>query len=153
MRDAVETLEDFEGNPTNTNVFGEVVFISKVLGNVHKFGSDVLWAVEISFKVKIGDVKAGKLGVWARQETVEYQIDGFQLGSVGTNISRVADMVATDRNSGAVGFGFLWVEITDDLGIGDVPPKIHWDFFVVDNMEGVSAFDMMTSAVGAVPTP
>ena len=62
-------------NPTITIVFGEVVFIDKFLGNVGKFDSGVIWAVGMSFEVKIGYVKAGKLGAWTQQDTVEHHID------------------------------------------------------------------------------
>ena len=78
LREAVDTLAYFEVNPTITTVFGEVVFIDKVLGNVNEFDSDVLRAVKRSFKVKIGYVEAGKPGAWSQQDTVEYQIENFQ---------------------------------------------------------------------------
>ena len=149
LREAADTFADFKVNPTIMNMFGEVLFIDKVLGNVGKFGSGVLWAVERVFEVKIEDVKAGKLGAWARQDTVEYQLDKFQRGSVGANIAWVADMFVTNLNTGVVGVGFLRADNTDDLVLGDFLPMIHGDVFVVDKMEGVSAFDTMTSAIGA----
>ena len=134
LREAVDIFAYFEVNPTITNVFGEDVFINKFLGNVGEFDSDVLWAVERIFEVKIGDVEAGKLGAWERQDTVEYQIEKFQRGSVGANISWLADVVATDRNAGVVGVGFLRADKTDELGVGDFLAMIHGDVFVVDNV-------------------
>ena len=85
---------------------------------------DILRSVDRSSKVKIGDVEAIKPGSWERQDTLEYQLDKFQRGSVGTKISGVVELVATYRDAGAVGVGFWWADKTENLVVGDLPPML-----------------------------
>ena len=50
---------------------------------------------------------------------------------------------------GSVGVSFLWEDNTYDLGVGDFLSTIHGDVFVLNNVEGVSAFDTLISTIGA----
>ena len=50
-------------------------------------------------------------------------------------------MVAPDGYLRAVGVLFLWADLADDRGVGDLFTYINRDVIVVDNKEGIRSLD------------
>ena len=130
-------------------MFGEVVFISEILGDVGYFDLDVLWAVNRILKVKVGDDEAGKIGARARQDTVDRDIDEFKMGNVCDNVARVSDVVAVNGGPCAVGIRFLGVDKTDNLGVGDLFASFDGDILITNEMKIVGALDILAGTVGS----
>ena len=63
-----------------------------------------------------------------------------------TCVSRVADAVAADGDSGSVGVGFFGAHFANHLGVGDFFAAVDGDVFVVYDVEGVRAFDLFLVA-------
>ena len=57
-------------------------------------------------EIEVGDIKRDQIGVFSRKEFIYYKLDKIQGSSFGTNVTRVADMIATNGDAGAVGVGF-----------------------------------------------
>ena len=67
---------------------------------------DIFRAVERGLEIEVGDIKRDKIGVFSRKEFICYKLDEIQGSSFGTNVTRVADMIATNGDAGDVGVGF-----------------------------------------------
>ena len=94
---------------------GEIVFVDEFLRSVREFDSDIFWAVKRSAQIKIGNIKAGKLGTGTRENTVDNSLDEFKGSSVGADIAWITDAVATNGDSCLVGFSFLGPDIRTTL--------------------------------------
>ena len=103
--------------------------------------------------VKVGDVNAGKIGAWARENSVNNSFDEFEGASVGTDITRVADAVATDGDSCSVVISFLGSNKTYHLGVGDFFASVGMNVFKVDDIKVSVPLTHLPMPLGPTPTP
>ena len=97
---------------------------------VRELDADIFRAVERGLEIEVGDIKRDKLGVFSREDAIYDKLDDIQGSSFGTNVIRVADVIAADGDAGAVGVGFFRADKTDHFGVGDFFASILWDVLV-----------------------
>ncbi len=62
----------------------------------------------------------------------------------GTYISRIHDVVVANNDSRAVSVvSRLWLDLSNDLGVGDFSVVVGWDLVAGNGEEGVGAFDVL----------
>ena len=86
--------------------------------------------VERGLEIEVGDIKRDELGVISREDAIYDKLDEIQGISFGTNVTRVADAIAADGDSGAVGVSFFRADNTDHFGVGDFFASIMWDVLI-----------------------
>ncbi len=70
-------------------------------------------------QVEISDVHAHELCIVSRDNTVPYKFSRSNVSCAGCNVARIIDQVASDSESSAFWFCFLWSIITDKMLIGN----------------------------------
>jgi hypothetical protein len=69
----------------------------------------------------------------------------FNQARGGTYISRIRDVVATNGDARTVSVvSLLWLDLVNDLGVGDFLAVLGCDHVIKNGEEGVGAFDVLT---------
>jgi hypothetical protein len=74
------------------------------------------------------------------------QFDKLNCARGGTYISRICDVVSINGDAHAVGIVSLlwfWLDLANDLGVGDFYAAVGWDLVVGNGEEGVGAFNVL----------
>ena len=71
MRESIDATSDFKVDPTVVDADGKVVFFDEFVGDVGELDFDVFITFEWSLEVEVADVKGGKFGAGAGENTVE----------------------------------------------------------------------------------
>ena len=91
-------------------------------------------------EVKVFYVKGDKLGALARKDAVDEQLDEIQGGSLGTDVSRICDVMAYNGDASAVGVRFVRAKSAHDFREGNSLAAVGRDVIVEDDVECVGAF-------------
>ncbi len=75
MHEAIDTIGNFEVDPSIIDIFTEVVFIKEILGDIRCFDPYIFWAIQWSAEVEVGDVISGKAGIFGGEYTVKLKFD------------------------------------------------------------------------------
>ena len=87
--------------------------------DAQELGADIFKAVERGLEIEVRYIKCDELGVFLREEGIHEKLDEIPGSSFGTNVTWVADVIASDGDAGAIGVGFIRVDETDHFGVGD----------------------------------
>ena len=117
------------------------------MGVVLEVNADILGAIEGCAQVEVIYVKAQKVCAFAGEDTIDEEFEELQRGGWCANISRIADEVAADGDSCAVGVLLLWEDFTDDQGVCDLFTSVGRDFIVVDDKEGIRYLDALSCSL------
>ena len=148
MGKAVDTTVDFEIDPTISEIFKEIIFVDKVLRDVGELDAEIFRAVERGLEIEVVNVKRDKLGAFSREDAIYDKLEEIQGSSFDTNVTRVADVIAVDGDTGAIGVGFFRADKTDHFGVGGSFAPILWDVLVKDELEGIGTFDELVGLGG-----
>ena len=77
MGEPVESLDNFEVDPSVMCIQGEIIFIYKLSWNVFKTDSDKVWSIHHRGQVKTADVKSDKVCMAAGEVAVDDKFDKF----------------------------------------------------------------------------
>ena len=88
-------------------IWGEIIFIYKLLWNVFKADSDILWSVHQRGQVKIADVKSDKAGMAAGEYAVDDNFDKFGRSCRCVDVPGVVASISSNSDSCSVGSS-LW---------------------------------------------
>jgi len=66
-------------------------------------------------------------------------LEEFQGSGVGTNISWVTDVIATNGDAGTIRILFIRTHFTNYLGVADFLSFVEWDVMIINEKECVSA--------------
>ena len=83
-----------------------------------KADTHVITSIERGAHIEVGNAKRGKPGVAARQDTVDKDLDEFQVDSGCTNITRIENAIATNGNMISIGVSFIGLDLTEYFGVG-----------------------------------
>jgi len=78
---------------------------------------------------------------FAREHTVEDQLEEFEGGRVRADISRVTNVTAHDGDAGTIGIVLFRTNFTNYHGVADFLSFVGGNIMVVDEKESVSARD------------
>ena len=76
--ESIDAFGDFEVYPPIIGKLSEIILINIFLRYNGELDSYIFWVVKWHAKVKVGDVKAGKAGIWCRKDAVEEKFDCFK---------------------------------------------------------------------------
>ena len=74
----------------------ELILIDDFLGNYAELDLRIFWSIEGSVEVEVGEVGCHKIGLWCVEGAVDNQLDCFEGPRLGTTITGVVDVVATN---------------------------------------------------------
>ena len=79
---------------------------------------------ERGVEVEVADVIDGKLGIFTREDAVDYDFYEFERASFSADASGAADEVAADCDTSVVGIFFLGENLANTFGVGDLLASI-----------------------------
>jgi hypothetical protein len=133
----ITSLTNFEVYPTIAVPTSEVVFLDEFIRDVGELDAHIFGIWHRSVKVEVLEINGAKPSAFPGEDTVEEEFDKFQGCGVGTNIARVANAVAADSDTGAIGVIFLWANFTDHHSMTDLFAFVKGDVWVVNEKESV----------------
>ncbi len=75
----------------------------------------------------------------AREDTIEQQLEEFKGRSVGANIPRVTDAIASNGDVSTIRIVFIRPHLTHYHGVANFPSFVGQDVLIIDDKESVSA--------------
>ena len=100
-------------------------------------------------QAEVGDVKDCKLGAFAREHTVEEDLEKFKRAGGGVDVAWVVDLVSANGDFSAVWILLVGVYFSDNFGVGYLFSTVVRYVLVVDEEEDIGAKDAPTCAIGA----
>jgi hypothetical protein len=135
---AITTLANFEVDPAIAVTTSEVVFLDEFIRDVGELDANIFGIGHRSVKVKILPVDGAETCTLPGEDAVEEKFDEFKGGGVGADVTRVANPVATNGDTGAVRVILLRANFADHHGMTDLLALVEGDVLEVDEEEGVS---------------
>ena len=100
-----------------------------------------------SAEIEVADVKGDEFDALSREDAFDHELDKFEWGGFGADVSQVADAVDSNGDASAVGIGFFVADFADNPSVSYFFAMVGGDGVVVDNKEGVSAVDTFAGAL------
>ena len=139
MGKTIATAANFEVDPAVAVCTGKLVFLNEFGWNVCDFDADIFRIGHWGIKVEVLEVNGAEACTFAREHTVEQQLEEFKRSSIGADIPRVTDAIASDGDAGMIRIIFIRSHITHYYGVADFLSFVGGDVVIVDDKEGVSA--------------
>jgi hypothetical protein len=136
---AITALANFEVDPTIAVSIGKLVFLNEFCWDVCDFDADILRIGHWGIEVEVLEVDGAEACAFAREHTVEEQLEEFEGCSVGANILWETDAIATNGDAGMSRIVFIRLHFTHYHGVADFISFVGGDVVIVDDKEGVSA--------------
>jgi hypothetical protein len=95
------------------------------------------WGVE----VEVLEVDSAEVCLFAREHTIEQQLEEFKGRSVGANIPRVSDAIASNGDTGTIRIFFIRPHFTHYHGVVDFHLFVGRDVMIINDKERVSAWN------------
>jgi len=92
-----------------------------------------------------------KRAPFAREHTVEEQLEEYEGCRVSANISRVTNTTAPDGDAGMIGIVFFRTNFTNYHGVADFLSFVGGNIVIVDEKESVSARNLFGGGGGSQP--
>ena len=122
---------------------GEIIFIYRILWNVFKADSDILWSVHWDGRVKFADFKSKKARMVAGEYAVDDKFGKFKRSCRCFNIPGVADSISYNGDLCSVGIFFVGSILAYHFGERDLVTAVVGDIFVSDNLECISSLNAL----------
>ena len=100
-------------------------------------------------QAEVGDVKDCKLGAFAREHTVDKDLEKFKRAGGGVDVAWVVDLVSTNGDLSAFWILLVGIYFSDNFGVGYFFSTVGRYVIVVDEEEDIGAKDAPTCAIGA----
>ena len=97
------------------NRFHDVVSFVEFFGYVVQFDADILGSVQRCLEVEMCNVKSDKLGTFTGKDAVDQDLDEFEGSGLGSNVSRISDVLSCDSDVSAIGIRLLGAKSTNNL--------------------------------------
>jgi len=136
---AIAALVNFKVDPTIAVSTCKLVLFNKFGRDVCDFDADILRIRHWGIKVEVLEVDGAELCTFAREDTVEQQLEEFKGRGVGADISGVTNTTTCDGDAGTIRIVFLRSNFTHYHGVADFLSFVSGDVMIVDEKEGVSA--------------
>ncbi len=136
---AIAASVNFEVDPTVAVPTRKLVFFNKFGRDVCDFDADTLRIGQWGIKVEVLEVNGAESSAFAREDTVEQQLEEFKGCSVGADISWVTNTTTSDGDAGTIRIVFIRSNFTHYHGVADFLSFVSRDVMIVNEKEGVSA--------------
>ncbi len=138
---AIAASANFEVDPAVAVHTRKLVFINKFSWDVCDFDADILRIGHWGIEVEVLEVDGAESRSFAREDTVEQQLEEFKGRGVGATISWVTNTATFDGDAGTIRIVFFRTNFTHYHGVADFLWFVGRDVVIVDEKEGVSARD------------
>ncbi len=125
------------------------MYLSIFCWDVCDFNADVLRVRHWGIKVEVLEVDGAEVRAFAREHTVEQQLEEFKGRGVGANIFRVTDAIASDVDAGTIRIVFIRPHFIHYHGVADFFSFVGWDVVIVDDKECGSAPNLFGGGGGS----
>ncbi len=132
-------MANFEVDPTVAVSTCKVVFLNEFRWDVCDFDADILRVGHWGIEVEVLEVDGAEARAFAREHTVEEQLEEFKGCGVGADIPLKTDAIATDDDVGTIRIIFIRLHVTHYHGVADFLSFVGRDVVIVDEKEGVNA--------------
>jgi hypothetical protein len=146
---AIAAAADFKVDPTAAVSTRKLVFLNDFCWDVCDFDVDILRIGHWGIEVEVLEVDGAESRAFAREYTVEQQLEEFKGCGVGANISQVKDTTASNGDAGMIRIVFIGTHFTHYHGVADFLLFVSGDVMIVNDKESVSACNSLE--VGVVP--
>ncbi len=146
---AIAASANFEVDPTVAVSTSKLVLFNEFPWDVYDFDADILRVGHWGIKVEVLEVDGAEARTFAREYTVEQQLEEFKGRRVGADISRVTDATASDGDAGTISIVFIRSHFTHYHGVADFLLFVSGDVMIVDDKEGVSARNLFGGGGGS----
>ena len=136
---AIAASANFEVDPTVAVPTRKLVFFNKFGQDVCDFDADILRIGHWGIEVEVLEVNGAEACTFAREHTVEEQLEEFEGGCVRADISWVKNATAPDGDAGMIGIVFFRTNFTNYHGVADFLLFVGGNIVIVDEKESVSA--------------
>jgi hypothetical protein len=134
---AIAALANFEVDPTVVVTTRKLVLLNEFRWDVRDLDADIFWVGHWCVEVEVLEVNGAEARSFAREYTIEEQLEEFKGYSVGTNVPREADAIASDGDASAIRIVFIRPNLTNDHGVADFFLFVGWYVMIVNDKEGV----------------
>ncbi len=117
----------------------KLVFLNEFHWDVCDFNADIFKIRHWGIKVEVLEVDGAEARAFAREHTVEEQLEKFEGRHVSADISRVTNTTAPDGDAGTIGIVFVRTNFTNYHGVADFLSFVGGNIVIVDEKESVSA--------------
>ena len=139
---AIAASANFEVDPTVAVRPRKLVFFNKFGQDVRDFDANILRIGHWGIEVEVLEVDGAESRSFAREDTVEQQLEEFKGRGVGANISWVTNTATANGDAGTIRIVFFRPHFTHYHGVADFLSFVGRDVGIVDEKEGVSARDL-----------
>jgi hypothetical protein len=136
---AIAALENFEVDPTVAVTTRKLVLLNEFRWDVEDLDADIFRVGHWRFKVEVLEVNGAEVCSFAREHTIEQQLEEFKGRSVGANIPQVTDAIASNGDVSMIRIVFIRPHLTHYHGVADFPSFVGRDVLIIDDKESVSA--------------
>ncbi len=139
---AITALANFKVDPTIAVSTRKLVFLYEFHGDVGDLDADIFKVWHWHVKVEIFDVNGAEACFFAREHTVEHQPEEFKGRSVGANVPRETDVIASNGDVSMIRIIFIRTHLTNNHGVADFFSFVGWDVMIINDKESVSACNL-----------
>jgi hypothetical protein len=139
---AKAALENFEVDPTVRVTTRKLVLLNEFRWDVGDLDANIFRVGHWHVEVEVLKVNGAEARSFAREHTIEQQLEEFKGCSVGANIPREADVIASDGDASAIQIIFIRPNLTNDHGVADFFSFVGWYVMIINDKEGVGACNL-----------
>jgi hypothetical protein len=136
---AIAALANFEVDPTVPVTTRKLVLLNEFCWDVRDLDADIFRVGHWRVEVEVLKVNGAEAHSFAREYTIEHQLEEFKGPSVGANIPRVTDVIASDDDASAIWIVFIRTNLTNNHGVADFFSFVEWYVMTINDEEGVGA--------------
>ncbi len=136
---AIAALANFKVDPTVVVSTCKLVFLYEFRWDVRDLDADIFRVGHWRVEVEILEVNGAEARSFARDHTIEHQLEEFKGRSVGANIPRETDAIAFDGDASIIRIVFIRMHLTNDHGVADFFSFVGRDVMIINDKECVSA--------------
>ncbi len=138
---AIAALANFEVDPTVAVTTRKLVLLNEFCWDVGDLDTDIFRVWHWRVEVEVLEVSGAEARSFAREHTIEQQLEEFKGRSVGANVPQEADVIASDGDVSAIRIIFIRPNLTNDHGVADFFSFVGWYVMIVNDKEGVGAYN------------
>ncbi len=111
---AIAALANIEVDPTVAVTTRKLVLLNEFRWDVGDLDADIFRVGHWRVEVEVLEVNGAEARSFAREHTIEQQLEEFKGRSVGANVPREADVIASDGDASVIQIVFIRMNLTNN---------------------------------------
>ncbi len=145
-------MANFVVDPTVAVSTHRLVFLYEFRWDVGDLDADIFRVGHWSVKVEIFEVNGAEVRSFAREHTIEHQLEEFKGCSVGANVPRETDAIASDGDVRMIRIVFIRTHLTNNHGVAYFFSFVGRDVMIIKMIKKVLVLSTRLES-GVVPEP